>query len=78
MVKQEKNKLSVWFYEALPYLYAGFGLVAAVLLDSVLGRISGLMLITAGGMIWRLRRQYRKQRMRPVKRNLGWIANRDK
>jgi hypothetical protein len=78
--KQEKQLISYWVYESLPYVYAAMGLVTiAVLGDSTLGLVSGLMLITAGGLIWRLRYLYRKQhKRRPVRRNLGWMANRDK
>ena len=40
-----------WFYESLPYLYAAAGLFATIALDTILGRVCGLLLATAGAVI---------------------------
>lgn len=48
-----------WLYEALPYIYIASGIVTASLLGNAGGTISGLLLISAGLIIWKLRRDYR-------------------
>jgi hemerythrin-like metal-binding protein len=47
-------------YKVLPYLYALMGIAAMFGLDHVGGRISGLALLSAGGLAWSMRRRYRK------------------
>lgn len=47
-------------YELLPYLYFAIGIAAATNLHPLFGRVSGLLLVAAGLIIWRLRRAYRK------------------
>lgn len=64
-----------WLYEPLPYLYAGMGGVAFVLLDSIIGKLSGILLISAGVVVWRLRFIYRRRRHRPLPRDLSWGHN---
>jgi len=46
-------------YELLPLLYGAFGLLVAVRVDNLLGRISGLLLMVAGLAIWHMRRMNR-------------------
>jgi len=64
-----------WIYEPLPYLYAMTGLVATFVLDAVVGKISGALLISAGIVVWNLRFTYRRMHQRPRKRDLSWGAN---
>ena len=47
-------------YELLPYLYFAIGLAAATNLHPLFGRVSGLLLVGAGLIIWHMRRTYRK------------------
>jgi len=64
-----------WLYEPLPYLYLMMGLLATIVLDAYVGKISGLMLISAGIVTWNLRFIYRRRRRRPKPRDLSWGAN---
>ncbi|WP_119964156.1 hypothetical protein [Simplicispira lacusdiani] len=48
-----------WFYEALPYVYVGSGLVSLAVLDHLLSAFSGLMLVTAGLVVGKLRYDHR-------------------
>lgn len=64
-----------WLYEPLPYLYVLMGLIATIVLEATVGKISGLMLISAGFVIWNLRFTYRRRRRRPMKRDLSWGVN---
>lgn len=57
-------------YESLPYVYILGGLVAAVGVESALGRLCGLLLITAGIVIYQTRRHYRHRKLR-----LGEVAS---
>lgn len=50
-----------WLYEPLPYLYVLVGIITAYSLDILLGRISGLLLISAGVIVWHLRFQHRRE-----------------
>lgn len=49
-------------YEAKPALCAVFGIIAAMAADNAVGSASGLLLLTAGAMIFRLRWGYRRSR----------------
>ncbi|MEW5769507.1 MAG: hypothetical protein AB1831_04000 [Pseudomonadota bacterium] len=64
-----------WLYEPLPYLYTLMGFIAISMLDVWVGKLSGVMLISAGVVIWHLRFTYRRRRRRPVKRDLSWGYN---
>lgn len=46
-------------YEVLPYVYAGAGLLTMYKLGNGVGIASGLMLMSAGGIVWLLRRNRR-------------------
>jgi hypothetical protein len=64
-----------WLYEPLPYLYVLMGLIATIVLEAIVGKISGILLISAGFVIWNLRFTYRRRRRRPQARDLSWGAN---
>lgn len=64
-----------WLYEPLPYLYVLMGLIATIVLDAIVGKISGVLLISAGFVIWNLRFTYRRRHRRPKARDLSWGAN---
>lgn len=48
-------------YEALPYLYVGFGLVALVMIESGVKFIPGALLIISGLIVFHLRFSYRQE-----------------
>lgn len=48
-------------YEALPYLYPAGGLLAIIVLHNLASVICGGMLISAGYVIWTMRRNYRRE-----------------
>ena len=50
-----------WLYEVLPFLYAVSGVATILTIKNNLAWISGLLLISAGGVVWKLRRGYRRQ-----------------
>jgi len=52
-------------YEVLPYVYAGAGLLTMYSLGNGAGVLSGLMLISAGVIVWTLRRNRRSHPRRP-------------
>jgi hypothetical protein len=64
-----------WLYEPLPYIYALAGIASIIMLDVTFGKISGVLLISAGVVIWNLRYTYRKRHRRPQKRDLSWGTN---
>ncbi len=51
--------LPSWLYEPLPYVYASVGAVATLSMDSIIGVISGVLLMSAGIYIWYLRFDHR-------------------
>lgn len=48
-----------WLYEALPYLYLGGGVFTLIGVRNWGAAISSLLLISAGGVVWKMRRDYR-------------------
>ncbi len=61
-----------WIYEPLPYIYAGVGIVAAGSLDTLIGQLSGLLLISAGIVVGYQRYEYRHiQKQRQAR--LDWM-----
>lgn len=64
-----------WLYEPLPYIYALAGIASIIMLDAFVGKLSGVLLISAGVVIWHLRFTYRRHRRRPQQRDLSWGAN---
>lgn len=51
-----------WLYEALPFIYIGSGLFCIGVVRNSGGLISGLLLISAGIIVWKLRRDHRRRR----------------
>lgn len=49
-----------WLYESLPYLYALIGVLTITLLGNPIALASGLTLLSAGALIWRMRREFRR------------------
>ena len=49
-----------WLYETLPYLYVGSGVASLATLDHLLSAFSGLMLVSAGIVVWKLRYDHRR------------------
>jgi hemerythrin-like metal-binding protein len=50
-----------WLYNSLAYVYLGAGVLTLLLLPNVMGVISGVLLVMAGGTVWTLRYKYRKE-----------------
>ncbi|MDX1677766.1 hypothetical protein [Arsukibacterium sp.] len=48
-------------YEPLPYSYMLAGLISMVLIPSVLGLLSGLLLFMAGALVWIVRSEHRRE-----------------
>lgn len=65
----DRSTMPAWLYEALPYVYAGVGLIVTVKMDHLLGRIGGLLLVSAGIVVWRSRRVYRTTAEHGLSRN---------
>ncbi len=63
-----------WLYEPLPYVYSSTGLVSAVVLESMMGRLSGVLLITAGCVISYQRYEYRRLKKEREER-LAWLQD---
>lgn len=62
MTKQKSVQtftLPDWLYESLPYLYAVVGVASAIFVRNAIAFVSGLVLVSAGVVIWNLRRQWR-------------------
>lgn len=51
-----------WLYESLPYLYFGAGLLTMVVLRNAVSVFSGIMLMSAGFMVWNMRRNFRRMK----------------
>lgn len=69
------KNIPIWIYEPLPYLYTLMGVIATFVLDELVGKLSGLLLVSAGLVVWNLRFTYRRHHRRPRKRDLSWGAN---
>jgi hemerythrin-like metal-binding protein len=54
------GELPEGLYEALPYLYAAVGVATIVVLHNAMAIFSGLTLLSAGGMVWIMRRKSRR------------------
>ena len=54
-----KHPLPKWLYEPLPYIYVGVGFLTMIKMHQAIGIISGLLLLSAGLLIWRTRQIYR-------------------
>lgn len=57
-----------WLYEGLPYFYIAVGVVSALGLRNLIGISSGLILISAGVVIWNMRRNFRSRASIRVRR----------
>lgn len=54
-----ERRKSSWAYESLPYFYMASGVLVPVFLRNAWGLFSGLILLLAGAMVWRMRRAHR-------------------
>lgn len=77
-----------WLYELLPYVYVGVGVLTMASLQNLIALVSGGLLISAGAVVWLMRRRYRSgqsrveanaapsaataARVRPVLPELSW------
>lgn len=51
-----------WLYELLPFLYVGVGVMTILMLRNPVAAVSGMLLISAGVVVWSMRRNYRNGR----------------
>lgn len=51
-----------FLYDALPYLYTIGGVLTLLLTGEMIGRVSGLLLVSAAMMVFHLRLQHRTER----------------
>lgn len=58
-MSRKSGKPSQWFYEAMPYLYVGSGVFVALTLPNLWGAFSGALLVSAGVLVWNMRRRHR-------------------
>lgn len=65
-----------WLYESLPYVYGGAGLAATFGLDSIQGRISGILLVSAAGIIGYQRYEHRRLQRERMERLL-WLQEQE-
>ena len=56
-----------WLYKMLPYLYVSAGILTIFVLRNALAFFSGLLLITAGALVWSLRKSSRETLPSPNK-----------
>jgi len=61
-----------WLYEPLPYVYSVAGIVSTFTLDTLVGRFSGILLITAGIVVGFQRFEYRRFKAQRQER-LDWL-----
>jgi hypothetical protein len=52
-------------YELLPFVYAASGVAAVWLSGEIVGKISGVLLVTAALFIFRMRLEYRQKGGKP-------------
>ena len=48
-----------WFYRILPFMYSVTGLLCFYYSEHWLGFVSGSLLITAGIIVWKLRKEFK-------------------
>lgn len=53
--------LPTWLYEILPYVYIVVGALALIGVDITVGRLSGILLLTAAIVIIKMRRDCRNK-----------------
>ncbi len=53
------SKRTRWIYEVLPYLYVGSGVLVGLGLRNLWGAFSSIMLVSAGVIVWNMRRRHR-------------------
>lgn len=60
MNKNWQYRYPDWLYNALPYFYLASGGLTLLTLNNLMGVFSGLTLVSAGAVVWRLRYRYRR------------------
>lgn len=59
-----------FLYDALPYLYTIGGMLTLMLTGELIGRVSGMLLISAAMMVFHLRLQHRSERATKAEKRL--------
>ncbi len=59
-----------FLYDALPYLYTIGGVLTLMFTGEMIGRVSGMLLISAAMMVFHLRLQHRTERATKAERRL--------
>ncbi|MDD5366379.1 MAG: hypothetical protein PHR30_13655 [Gallionellaceae bacterium] len=57
-----RGNMPEWLYRSLPFLYIASGLLVMFSLGNAVAIFSGLMLVSAGVIVWRARVRYRRSR----------------
>ena len=52
--------LPEWLYERLPHAYVTSGFSAALVLEHLAAYFGGALLVCAGVLVWKIRRDYRR------------------
>lgn len=63
-----------WLYEPLPYIYSTTGVIATLSLDTYIGTLSGILLMSAGILIWYLRFDHRSQ-IKARQERITWLKD---
>jgi hypothetical protein len=66
------STLPNWLYEPLPYVYTTAGVVAMINLDTLIGTLSGILLMSAGILVWYLRFDHRSQ-LKAKQERAAWL-----
>lgn len=69
--RRRHGPLPSWLYEALPYAYITAGVASAAILQNASAIVSGLLLVSAGGFIVKIRRDYRARAAMRTQRSEG-------
>jgi hypothetical protein len=65
-----------WLYEPLPYVYTTVGAIATLSLDTLVGMLSGILLMSAGIVVWYLRFEHRGQ-IKAKQERITWLKAQD-
>lgn len=64
-------KTEDYLYEALPYIYTAGGILTLLLSGEMIGRSSGVLLISAALLVFHMRIDYRTRRAQEAESNLN-------
>jgi len=71
--EEQTMKSEDFLYDALPYLYTVGGVLTLLLSGEMIGRASGVLLISAAMLVFHLRIEYRTRRAREFEKKLTTV-----